>query len=477
MNNSTKRIENNKNFDSELDFIKRINSLDKYNVQIVDNENINADLSKNKSIFNLSINVDLIEEKDNAPAPLPFILDNETYEIKKVGNTYNGTSLKVDKSPEFTTRLDINSFETKGFNQRSKFKAFYIVDLNEIKTFHDQFETVTHQRNGCNYFYDCLRIELNGKTYDVTQLKDEEKGFYVFECLEEHTFEDFSEICFSIRQAIGFITKLMVGDEEYIFDNSGKLYYSNYIRPTIKGMYSPITTNPYSYLDIEKKIADHFWGKLTRISSDNLSNLVNKIHTEPEFSVAILVILEATSVRSLLLIPSSFAVIIEQLSKHLSVEETGLETPITNKELKNKILEELQDVIDNNSEHLGDEAIQKLKLRIKEINKPVNKRHLTNNEKLTRPFKQLGIKLTLRDVLIIEHRNDLLHGNILLVMDENRDNKDIDLYMNYVSAKLFTLISKLILKAIGYNGYVYNQAKYLEKFLKNETDEEYFELI
>ncbi|MDE5492236.1 hypothetical protein [Elizabethkingia meningoseptica] len=475
MNNSTKQIENNKDFDRELSFIERMNCLDKCSIKIVGNENLNAHLSKNKAKFNLSINADLIEEKDNTS--LPFILDNETYEIKKVGNTYNGTSHKVGKSPEFTTRLEINSFETKDFNQKSIFKAFYIVDLDEIKTFHDKFETVTHQRNGINYFYDCLRIELNGSAYDVTQLKDEERGFYVFECLEEQTFEDFSEICFSIRQAIGFITRLMVGDEEYIFDNSGKLYYSNYIRPSIKGMYSPITTRPHSYLDIERKIADSFFGKLTRISPDNLSNLVNKIYTEPEFSVAILVILEATSLRSLLLIPSSFAVIIEQLSKHLSIEETGLEAPITNKELRDKILEELQDVIDNNSEHLGLETIQKLKLRIKEINRPVNKKHLTNNEKLTRPFKQLGINLTLHDISIIEHRNDLLHGNILLVTDENKDLKDTDLYMNYVSAKLFTLISKLILKSIGYNGYVYNQAKYLEKFLKIETSEEYFEMI
>jgi hypothetical protein len=105
--------------------------------------------------------------------------------------------------------------------------------------------------------------------------------------------------------------------------------------------------------------------KLTRITLKNFSNLVYKIHNEPEFSVAILAILEATSMRSLLIIPSSFAVIIEQLSKHLM----------------------------------------------------------------------------------------------------------------YVSAKLYTLISKLILKSIRYSGYVYNEAKYLEKLINIKTDEEYFERI
>ena len=47
----------------------------------------------------------------------------------------------------------------------------------------------------------------------------------------------------------------------------------------------------------------------------------------------------------------------------------------------------------------------------------------------------------------------------------------------YVSAKLFTLISKLILKSVSYDGYVCNQAKYLERRMKIETQEEYFEKL
>jgi hypothetical protein len=134
-------------------------------------------------------------------------------------------------------------------------------------------------------------------------------------------------------------------------------------------------------------------------------------------------------------------------------------------------------VIENNSITLGVESILKLKRRLNEINRPVNKQHLTNNEKLTLPFEQLGIDLTLHDILIIEHRNDLLHGNILLRTEENMDEAATNLYMTYVSAKLFTLISKLILKSIGYNGYIYNQAKYLEKHMNIDTNEEYFEKI
>ena len=82
-----------------------------------------------------------------------------------------------------------------------------------------------------------------------------------------------------------------------------------------------------------------------------------------------------------------------------------------------------------------------------------------------------------QDIKIIEHRNDLLHGNISLENDDKQTDENINLYMAYVSAKLFTLISKLILKSIGYDGYVYNNAKYIEKHLNISTEEEYFERI
>lgn len=474
MNTSTKRIKNNKNFQNELELIEKFNSFYKRDINLVESEDIKANLSKTGGSFNLQINARV---DDDSKEEFLFIVDNIIYETKKMGNISSHSEFNRDTSPNFSTTFEINSFQSQNFNQKGFFKAFYPVDLKEINTFHCEFETVTHQRSETEYFYDCLRININGINYDVTQLKNDSNGFYVFECLEEQTFDEYSDACFSIKQAIGFVNRLMVGGEEFVFDDSDKLYYSNYIRPTIKGMYSPITINPYSYPDLEREIADKFYGKLTRITLENLSNLVNKIHSDSEFSTAILVVLEATSIRSLLLIPSSFAVIIELLSKNLSIEEIGSEIPITDNDLKKKIVEDLHEVIDRNKEHISDESILKLKRRLNEINKPVNKEHLTNNEKLTRPFEQLKINLSLQDITVIKHRNDLLHGNILLKNGDNHNDDSLNLYMTYVSAKLFTLISKLILKSIGYNGYIYNQAKYLEKHMEIETDEEYFEKI
>lgn len=476
MKYSTKSIRNDKMFETELKFIDNISLEKRGKVELLVEKEIEAFLRREKETYLLQINARLLED-EGENTEISFIFNDVLYKAKKIGSTARHTGLKVDKSISCETTLELNEFHSDKFKQYGLYKTFFETDIKHINTFRREFETVTHQRNGSEYSYDCIRVNLNEKDYDVTQLKYNEKGFYIFECLQKQGYDEFSEVCFSIQQAIGFINKVMVGGEKFTFDDSANFYYSNHTRPSLKGMYSPITTNPYSYTSIPRNIADFYFDKLTRLTLTSLSTLVKKIHTEKEFSAAILVLLEATSLRSLLIIPSSFAVIIEKLSRHLITDEIGLEKPIDNLILAKKITTELQQVIDDNADALNESIILKLKRRLKEINRPTNKVHLTNNEKLTRPFEQLGIRLTLHDIAIIEHRNDLLHGNILLHGDEIKDDKKINLYLTYVSAKLFTLISKLILKSIGYEGFVHNQAKYLEKYVNINTDEEYFEKI
>ncbi|MGV3611689.1 MAG: hypothetical protein ACO1N0_12105 [Fluviicola sp.] len=471
-----KRIENHKTFETEILLIEKINSWDQFDVKLNDHERMSAKLTKNGTELELEV-AERLNTNDDTATKISFTADSVLYETGRLDYKSSNSKISVDFPASFITTFKIGTLQSEGFKSHGTFRTFYPVDLNEIRTFHYEFETVTYQSEKYNHAYVCLRIDLNGIHYDIVQFKTETQGYYIFENLGKETFENYLDACFSIKQALGFINKLMPGSEEYIFDSSGKLYYSNFVRPTLKGMYQPLSYNPYSFLEVGRVIADEFNGKLNRISLDVLSALTTKIHTSSDFSTAVLVILEATASRSLLLIPSSFAVIIELLSKAIDINEAGIEVPIEDRDLKKKIIEELHGVIDDHSDYLTDESVLKLKRRLNEINKPINKQHLTNNEKLTRPFEQLGLCLTLKDIEIIEHRNDLLHGNILLRKETSQSNESINLYMSYVSAKLYTLISKLILKSIGYNGYVYNNAKHLEKHLEISTEDEYFEKI
>lgn len=217
--------------------------------------------------------------------------------------------------------------------------------------------------------------------------------------------------------------------------------------------------------------------KLTILKLDNFSNLISLIHNNQEFSVSILLLLEASSIRSLIMIPSLFSVVVESLSKIISKIDEEKVFPIDDKDISNKIKKELNEVLDLYEKSMTAKGFKKLKGRIDNINSPTIKKHLTNNEKLILPFEELEIELSENDIKTIEHRNDLLHGNILLLGEGKKTGSEIDNYMGYVSAKLFTLISLLVLKRIGYSGYVINQSKYYEKSSGMHTDEEYYRLI
>lgn len=79
----------------------------------------------------------------------------------------------------------------------------------------------------------------------------------------------------------------------------------------------------------------------------------------------------------------------------------------------------------------------------------------------------------MNDVRAIEHQNDLLHGNVLMNKDGKLSDKEINSYMMYVAYRLYTLISKLILKNAAYSGYVINNPKFSEQAAGIETDEGY----
>jgi hypothetical protein len=86
----------------------------------------------------------------------------------------------------------------------------------------------------------------------------------------------------------------------------------------------------------------------------------------------------------------------------------------------------------------------------------------------------LGFILNEDDVNVIERRNDLLHGRLSL--DETDiDKADRELYL--IATKLYTLINVLILKQIGYSGYIVNWPVYNKHVHKKKLKEEVFRQI
>lgn len=465
-----------KDFSKELELIEKLRDLKGTSVSVSCNDEFLADgiitRNGNKNIIELPLHID-----DNKDAMLRTKQDTIFYTtLHEDSKSTDIKNKKVQLIGIYSLRYLTNHLSFETFN--SKFRCLIPVDKSKLNTFHSQLETVLYSDNTTTHFYDCIRININNIQFDIIQLKGKDIGFYIIDVLEVIAFDVFADYCYSVRQALGFIMGYMPGGNLFYFSENMDFYYTNWTRPTMKSFYYPIHTNPHHFIHFEGTSAETYIDKLSVLPIKCFSKLIETIHNNDLFSSIIVMMLEGESLKSLLVKPSIYSVALEGLSKIISLPETGLKYPIGNNVLFSEILTEIENVIDSHSSEYGeDDDIIKLKNRLSGLNQPINKSHLTNDEKLIQPFIQLDIKLNSRDISVIQHRNDLLHGNIHLSDESRQSTEDINDYLAYASAKLYTLVSALIIKHIGHNGYIINHAKAFEKHINIKSDEEYYILI
>lgn len=361
----------------------------------------------------------------------------------------------------------------------SQFRCFIPTSPSNLNTYRFQLETIRYSDSEKMYSAQCVRINIEDLQLDVLQIKQKNEGCYVIEAFQDMAFDDFANYCYAIQQALGFVMGYMPGGEIFYFANNKDYYYTNHVRPAMTSLYYPIHTNPYHFIQFQKTSAENYLNKLNVMSAKCFSKLVSLIYSNERFSSVVTMMIESESIRSLLLIPSIYAIILESLSKIVCIQIVEGKNPIKKKEVFQKILKKMEEVIDSYStEFRSDDDILKLRRRLSELNKPIkNMKQLSNTEKLIQPFEQLAIDLTPEDIAMIEHRNDLLHGNTHLADSTRTETCDINNYMMYASGKLYTLISSLILKYVGYSGYIINHAKAYEKHCNITTKEDYYKYI
>lgn len=367
--------------------------------------------------------------------------------------------------------FDIDCVYKGSFDKEALFRMIFFDNSKQNHIFHYKLETA--KNDGVNtWAFQCVRLSVNSNSYDITQYKNKDKSFFVIENLEPTSFKEFNKDSYAIQKGIGFLIGYMPGGQNYIF--SGKNFmYQRLARKSLKSIFHPVTSNPYSRLHKEKNIADSYYGKLKVIPIEVISNFITQLRNNEDYAVAIIFLMEVTHLKSVVSMPGVFSVILESMANIIITKQNTIGKLIANEELFNKIKSDLNAVLDNYANAIDENTEIKLRRKINGLSNSINHNRLTNAEKLRQPFDQLQIKLSSEDEAAIDFRNDLLHGNILMNNETTRTSKEIDNKMLYASAKLYTLISKLILKNSGYNGYVINHAKFFNK----DANEDYFEEI
>lgn len=319
-------------------------------------------------------------------------------------------------------------------------------------------------------------FDINGKNFTVHERKFRDKYYLIIDSLEKIDSEEFSDICHSVMISYGFLSADFYQDESFLLKSDSIEFNSAYdlrylqLRPTLSshGTCNPIYKNPYGYTR-EESIIDSVGQQLTTVDSKLFSKLVSKVHSDKDYAVLILLILEANT-SSLILRPAGYSVALEKLTNIIVEENKGLK-PIPDKALSKRFRKEVSEVLaklKTEIEQVGNEdSITILQKNIDKINNP------TNRDKLTKPFEIYEIWLNKEDVDAIDNRNNFLHGRNIKI--EEGSDEFIEIWS--ISMRLNKIINMLILKHIGYTGYVINHLKHNESSLGYAVEENLFEKI
>lgn len=461
-----------KDFSKEISIILEVENLRSQSISIKDMPG-SASLNKNKKEFQLSFNGIF---KYPAKGKLEINIDEQEYEIGSSDFRYPTNWHRKFDNIEWNHTFDIDSIERGNLKKGTSFRMFFFDTSKRSYLFHYKLESPKYD-GVIPWAFNCVRIILDGNRYDIVQYKTDGASYIVIENHDPVSYKDFKKDSYAIQKGIGYLIGYMPGGEHYIFSGSN-FEYQRLARVSLKSIYYPVTKDPHSFVDLhdDKETINFYKEKLSVIPLSVISKFVQQIKDNEELSVTVLYLMEVLHLKSLVSMPGAFSVVLESLA-NIIINPSRIKTKlISDNELADEIIEELNLVIDKYSSQLDNESIIKLKRKLTAVNSPINPRRITNAMKLREPFDQLGIKLSLNDEYAIEYRNYLLHGNILMNDGNVRSSNEIDDHMMYISAKLYTLISKLLLKYCGFSGYVVNHAKF-HASEKSPKENYYFEEI
>lgn len=317
-----------------------------------------------------------------------------------------------------------------------------------------------------------LQIEVDSLSFDIVKYMIEvssTKTFYlIIDSDNEMPLEDFQNYAYSILMGFGYITGSFVQNIGFYFSyDKQKKLQGIQIQGKRKSVYtflSPVYKNPYGVFQ-NQDYHEKYYEIIRGLTSSELSKLCQLINDSEEIKVIILLILESCAATQIIQ-PAGFAVALEGFSAFIKKE---MEKEIVKKspKLSSKILGDLKMVLTTNKEELGD-SFDLFYKKIEQINQPANK------DTLLKPFEYLKIPINELDKQTIAHRNDLLHGRYDLKSAFEGENNDK--YRYSASLRLYTLLSALILKYVGFDNRVINHPKRSDS-LNIAFDEEPFRQI
>ncbi|RFM26748.1 hypothetical protein [Deminuibacter soli] len=444
---------------------------------------------KNNSPFHNKA-AELLPEEDHFR--LDIMLRNSVYREEIVGATYQELTLTLEKEtliandvyilqasgPSATAQ--VGNLASAGFKPKGNYYFRLLMPLQEQIYLHYSLEE-RHFESDLGFISRLgTAAVINGEELTICTFPVEDKWYLSIESPAKQDLDSFADKAFAVLCGLGFISGHLAGEQGWYFAYAnpemreivGWQFWQK--RKTIRTIYKPVYTNPYAFKDIPKHIQDDFHeqNRLRTISLPEFSKLCEHLYHNASLRGAIILTLESLT-GSLILMPAGLSVVLETLSDVILGDKKLDLKPIQTERLKKEILGEFRNTLSKFQEALGPDGYNILRGKIDNINQP------TNRTRLTAPFEAVGIKLSQEDFKMLNARNDFLHGRTIdlakLGEDRSDDKKDQDTY--YAATRLYTLISMLILRWVGYDNYVVNHCVTQNQIAQLDITEDAFRAL
>ena len=467
--------DNNKNIDKE---ILEIYSFFKNEIFIVENENFptnDGELITSKKNEKTHIDFKLKLNQPVHPNDLTFkkLGFSDNFKISSKNKTYiipsNGITKIEGKSFIHSGELkgEISSIYSEKFPLKEKSFFRLVLKISEEHST-TKFLGSKYSCGESHYSIGLISINITQIECHIYRYSENAVNYLVIENLSETLFEEFQNICESTLKSIGFLTGNWFQDEFYFFSyNSNEfkkiesLYY-HYFGNSIVSHFeiiNPQQLQTFIETDNEKSL-------LTSLLFPEkiLSNIITFSMSKPEFERTIELINEGNQVTSPLIRCSVFSVALETIVSLIHSENKFFFKPLKQPEKFNKLLKDLQSIIDEAKMNLNNSEYNFLSKKVTYINTPFNK------DKYLLAFDFFKIDLPKKLHKVLDTRNKFFHGKTPYAEGELKT-KIKELHLE--ADRLHLLVSILILKYSGYKGHIKNQAGYrleLEKLYGEKDD-------
>lgn len=345
----------------------------------------------------------------------------------------------------------IDQLSSKGFDKKpnSYFQAFLpIKDLNSQPNYLVENEMLNIDSRIIQS--GLLEIPIQGTKFLIYSFQENNDYNLVIENRNSLSCDSFQKITECISFSLAFISGILLRNELTII----------------------------SYVDKDFELIDGFYYKvlpdsiysgkaifLSRIPLPKIYDQVNRTLPKEVFEKLITLCLEEEEVLNSIkimtqsnnlpmeLIISSYCVGLEAIKNYITKNLKGVR-PIKKPKIASSIRKKLLNIINSYDETFFNSRNAILQ-KINNINQE------TNTDGFISAFEKVNYKLSEYDLYCIDLRNKFLHGQIPLHENINHE-------LTFIIYKLHFLVSVLILKTSGYNGYLLNNVTYLKVMLNHK---------